>query len=401
MRACAGIAIVVAAAACSKHASRADAPLADAIVDGPAGTTGQWVLGYYVGYQIAALPIASIPWSALTHIAFAPLTVNSDLTLNESFDDSNGTGAQDAMALSTAAHQHGVTALLMLGGAGAGANIAMAASASHRAAFVNELVAALDALGYDGIDLDWEDSVNLDDLVALAQALRAARPTIVLTYPGGTINGTFQTVDARFATLAQALDRFFVQTYFPSTAFAGAGWSSWFVAPVSGVTSATPIAIDDTLARYVAAGVPKAKLGLGAAFYAICYTGGITAPRQPTNGTSQTIVGGDNTYPLSAFYAAGGTFDAAASSAKLRDATAAQPYLSLPAAVTDAGCGAATQYMSYEDEASLVAKGTFSKQNGYAGIIVWTIQQGWLPANASGGRAPDALMQALAVGFLR
>jgi hypothetical protein len=45
-------------------------------------------------------------------------------------------------------------------------------------------------------------------------------------------------------------------------------------------------------------------------------------------------------------------------------------------------------------------KGQFSKANGYGGIIVWTIQQGWLPAGASGGRAPNALMQALKQGFL-
>ncbi len=49
--------------------------------------------------------------------------------------------------------------------------------------FVSTLLDALTTLGYDGIDLDWEDSVNLSDLVALAQALRAARPDIVLSYP--------------------------------------------------------------------------------------------------------------------------------------------------------------------------------------------------------------------------
>jgi hypothetical protein len=36
---------------------------------------------------------------------------------------------------------------------------------------------------------------------------------------------------------------------------------------------------------------------MGIACYAICYTGGITGPRQRTNGTSQQIVSGDNDYP--------------------------------------------------------------------------------------------------------
>jgi chitinase len=357
-------------------------------------------MGYYVGYDINAYPIASIDWSGLSHIAFAPLTVNANGSLDLSFSDQNGTGQSDATALAQAAHAHGVKALLMLGGAGAGANIAAAAATSKRAAFVTALLDALTTLGYDGIDLDWEDSVNLDDLVALAQALRAARPTVLLTYPAGAINGNFQTVDPRLVTLAASLDRFNVQTYYPSTAFAGQGWSSWFVSPLSGVAGSTPIAIDDTLARYAAAGIPKSKLGMGIAFYAICYTGGITAPRQATNGTTQQIVGGDNDYPLSAFFAAGGTFDASAVGSRLRDATAAEPYLSLPSAVNDPHCGASTQYISYEDETSIAAKGAFSKANGYGGIIIWTLQEGWLPNGASGSRAPNALMQALKSGFL-
>jgi chitinase len=362
--------------------------------------TGQWVLGYYVGYSINSYPINQIDWTALTHIAFGPLTVNADSSLDLSFQDENGTGQQDAMALAQAAHAHGVTALLMLGGEGAGPNIAVAASAPHRAAFVSVLLGALTTLGYDGIDLDWEDSVNLDDLVALAQALRAARPGIVLTYPAGALNANFDTVDPRMATLATSLDRFNVQTYYPSTAFAGAGWSSWFSSPVSGVTGSTPIAIDDTLQRYAAAGIPKSKLGMGVAFYAICYTGGISGPRQATNGTTQIIVGGDNTYPLSTFFAAGSTFDGATAQQRQRDATAQVPYLTFGAPVADPRCGASTQYIPYDDETSIIAKGTFSKANGYGGIIVWTLQEGWLPPNASGGRSQNALMQALRTGFL-
>ena len=372
----------------------------DGGTDGATTTSGQWVMGYYVGYDINAYPIASIDWSGITHIIFAPMVVNADQSLDLSFDDGNGTGQQDAMALAQAAHAHGVKALLMLGGAGAGANIAVAAAASKRAAFVNALVNATTTLGYDGLDLDWEDSVNLDDLVSLAQALRAAKPAMLLTYPAGAINANFQTVDPRMATLAASLDRFNVQTYYPSTAFAGQGWSSWFSSPLSGEAGATPVAIDDTLERYATAGIPKGKLGMGIAFYAICYTGGIAGPRQSTNGTTQQITGGDNEYPLSLFFAAGSTFDGSAGSNRQRDTTAAEPYLTFGTAVNDAHCGAPTQYIPYEDEISIAAKGAFSKANGYGGIIIWTLEEGWLPAGASGGRALNALMQALKSAFI-
>ena len=361
--------------------------------------TGQWVMGYYVGYDIDAYPIASIDWTALTHVIFAPLLVMSDGTLDLGFNDQNGTGQADAQALATAAHAHGVKALLMLGGAGAGANIAAAAGVTKRAAFVAALVDAMTTLGYDGIDLDWEDSVNLDDLVSLAQGLRAAKPGMLITYPGGPINGNYQTVDARMVTLAASLDRFNVQTYYPTTAVVGQGWDSWFLSPLSGAAGTTPIAIDDSLRRYTTAGIPKAKLGMGTAFYAICYTDGITGPRQATSGSTQ-IVGGDNAYPLSAFFAANGTFDKSAATERKRDTTAAEPYLSLTAAVNDSHCGASSRYISYEDETSIEAKGTFSKTNGYGGIIIWTIQEGWLAGGSSGGRAPNSIMQALKAGFL-
>ena len=38
-----------------------------------------------------------------------------------------------------------------------------------------------------------------------------------------------------------------------------------------------------TLQRHVTAGIPKAKLGMGTSFYAICYTGSVTAPNQNTD----------------------------------------------------------------------------------------------------------------------
>ncbi len=137
---------------------------------------------------------------------------------------------------------------------------------------------------------------------------------------------------------------------------------------------------------------------MGMSFYAICYTNGITAPNQSTDNAS--IVGGDNKYPLSAFFATGGTFDQASAPERLRDTTAQVPYLSLASPVNDTHCGAATQYVSYDDETSIIAKGTFSKAYGYGGIIVWTLNEGWLGTDASGNRPANALMQALRQGFL-
>lgn len=404
------VSLVCLAAACGSSspttidatATTGDTALIDgaATVDAPHTTTsGRWVLGYYVGYQIDQLPIANIPWDALTHIAMSPMVVAADGTPDRSFDDTHGTGEADAKTVATMAKAHGVVPLLMLGGAQAGANIKANATTAKVDGFVTKLLTVMDDLGYSGIDLDWEDSVDMDEFIALASKLRAARPNIVLTYPSGMINGNFMDADPKFATLAQSLDQFNVQSYYPSTASVAQGWDSWFLAPIGGKTGATPIDVDDTLSRLAALGIPKAKLGMGTAFYAICYTGGITAPHQSTaNGVK--IVGGDNDYPLSAFYATGSTYDTHTANVK-RDADAKQPYLSLPTAVNDTHCGASTQYLSYEDRQSILDKGTYAKANGYGGIIVWTLAEGYLPANASGGMARDAMIQALADAFTR
>jgi chitinase len=363
-------------------------------------TPAHWVLGYYVGYQIDAYPIASIDWTGLTHIAFSPMTVNADHSLDLSFNDSHGTGMADATALATAAHANGVKALLMLGGAGNGGNIALAATPANLPAFVTTLVNAMTTLGYDGIDLDWEESLSLPNIIALAQGLRAAKPGMLLSYPGGPIDSNFQTVDPMFATFAESLDMFNLQTYSPATTLTGQGWDSWFSSALSGEATATPITIDDSFMRYAAVGVPKSKLGMGIASYAICYTGGITGPRQATNGSSQIIVGGDNDYPLSALFAAGSTFATATAAELQRDSVAQEPFLTFTSAVNDSHCGQATQYIAYEDETAILAKGAYAKANGYGGIIVWTLGEAWLPAGAAGGRAQNALMQALKTGFI-
>jgi chitinase len=149
--------------------------------------SGQWVLGYYPGYDMTSYPIASIDWSCLTHIAFGPLKANPDGTLNTDFDDNSGKpgqGAKNALALSTAARAHGVKALLMLGGAGEGPHLAQAASGGktgHRTTLVDALLMAVEALGYDGLDLDWEDAIVDADLLALAQELRGKQPDILLS----------------------------------------------------------------------------------------------------------------------------------------------------------------------------------------------------------------------------
>lgn len=358
--------------------------LATTTIEGSSGTT-PWVTGYYVGYQRDMLPPDKIDWNGLTHIVMGAVTANADGTLNTDFYVDKTNGPALARQISTLAHAHNKKAILMLGGAGNGGAI-LSAVRDHRALFITNLVNTMDSYGYDGVDLDWEDNVDWVLFETFAKELRQAAPGKILTLPGGAINANYQTVDPKVVNVVKHVDQFNLMTYYPSTAWAGDGWYSWYNSPLMGAKPTTPVSIEDSLARYNASGVPKEKMGMGIGFYAIGYKGGITGPNQPT--TTGMIVGGDNAYPLSKLFGTGGAYD---EKYRFWDSIAQEPYLNL---TQPDSFGA--RYVSFEDEQSLKAKGAFVRENGYGGTIIWTINQGYVASRAE----PNFLIEAIRTGFL-
>lgn len=371
--------LVLLSCACGPAAEAA--PVASA----QAGVPGQWVSGYYVAYQHDMLAPEEIDWNGLTHIVFGRVTANPDGSLNEDFDIGAPEGPELARTVSRLAHEHNRSAILMLGGAGSGGGI-HAAVRDHRAGFIANLTAAMNSYGYDGIDLDWEDDLDWDLLVTFAKELREAAPGAVITFPAGPINFNIDTVNPRIPEMAPYLDQVNLMTYYPATAWSGSGWYSWHNSPLKGAKPTTPVSIEDSLARYNASGVPTEKLGMGIGFYAIGYNGGITGPDQPT--TAGMIRGGDNDYPLSKLFGTGGAYR---QRYRKWDPAALEPYLSLPAPDIF-GC----RYVSFEDEQSIREKGNFSRANGYGGIIIWTINEGYVRSHPE----PAFLMEALRAGFI-
>jgi GH18 family chitinase len=197
----------------------------DLAAESLAGPVKQWVMGYYVAYQISRYPIASIDWSGMTHVAFGSIEIGSDLSVVVGPRDQYGTGEADAKALVKAAHAHGVKGMLMLGGSGDadGANLATAARPANRPTTVKRLLATMDRLGYDGIDLDWETHLSVPDATGLAQDLRKARPSMLLTFAAGAINPNIGGPDPGLVALAKSVNRFSIMSYYPSTAWAGDG----------------------------------------------------------------------------------------------------------------------------------------------------------------------------------
>jgi GH18 family chitinase/PKD repeat protein len=345
-----------------------------------------WVDGYYVGYLQNLLPPEQIDWSGLTHITMSRVKANADGTLNMDFDIGIPAGQNLATKIAQYAHENNTQAILMIGGAGNGADILGAVQDNNRTTFIANLVSAKQNLGYDGYDLDWEDNINYTLFVKFAQQLREADPNATITMPVGPINSNYQTVDPGIVAVSPYVDQINLMSYFPATTWSGDGWDSWFVSPLSDVKSTTPIAIDDSLSRYAAAGIPKSKLGMGIGFHAIGYINGITGPDQPT--VSNSIIGGDNVYPLSKLFGTGGAYN---QNYRFWDSAANEPYLSLP---EPDPFGA--KYVSFEDEQSLLAKGNFTLTNGYGGTIIWTINEGYVPSHSD----PNFLFHALRKGFI-
>jgi chitinase len=221
---------------------------------------------------------------------------------------------------------------------------------------------------------------------------------------------------ANLAKLATYLDRYNMQSYQGGNTgmFTGGNFQSWFYGALGGISALHPYSIDYGLEQLAALGIPKAKLGMGIAFYSACYkipgttpSGGqdVSGPRMPTGAPMDWcwdcgVGGADNVSSYNYFYASDGLFAQSTAAERKRDDVAQEPYLSFSSPKYDKLCGGNTRYVIYEDEVSLKAKGAFSRKNGYGGVIIWTLQQGWLPQNAAGGRARNALMQALREGFL-
>lgn len=346
----------------------------------------QWVMGYYAAYQRDLYPPEQIDWSGLTHVVMARVKANADGSLDTRFDWDPSAGPALAMDVAARAHAAGKKAILMLGGDDNGVQI-RAAVTHHRPQFIANLVGAMVRYGYDGLDLDWENNIDWDLFQAFVSELRQAAPQAILTLPIGPLNINYEVVEPRLPALAKQIDRVNLMSYYPATAWAGSGWLSWHNSALKGVKPATPVTIEESFQRLVAAGIPRKKLGMGIAFYAICYTGGITAPNQSTE-DGVTIEGGDNDYPLSELF---GTNGAYAPAARRWDEVALAPYLSLPQPERH-GC----RYVSFDDEQSIIEKGRFSRENGYGGIIIWTINQGHVKTHSE----PAFLLEALRKGFI-
>lgn len=354
-----------------------------------ADANAKWVAGYYVGYERGLQPVAELDFDGLTHLMVGAVLPNADGTLTTHYyiDDFNGPlWAQGAIDAAQAA---GRKALLMIGGAGTIGGWRGAASNANRAAFVSRLLALVDQTGADGLDLDWEpiEAGDRAPLTALAQALRAARPTLILTLPVNVVNSNFSNpMDeaAFYAGIVPSLDQVNLMSY--AMGYDYDGWYAWFSSPLDGESGHMPTSIAHTIDYYRAAGVPDAKLGVGSGFYGTCYRN-VSQPRVPVPGGS--IVASDGAMSYRNIVR-----DYLPQMTRQYDAPAQSPWLGAAGGRGPQQC----TYVTYEDAQSIAAKGAWVRAQGLGGTIIWTISQGHFSDLPAGQR--DPLLDAMQGGFI-
>jgi chitinase len=364
-----------------------------------AGPGGTWVSAYYAGWYWdwtgfdPAVAVAAVDMTTMTHLIFGRYAPGAGSLGGSAGQVIPGAGtghSQVEDALIAAAHAHGVKALMMLGGAGDGAGfVASTASASGRASFINNLLDICVARNYDGIDVDWEEGLDTtaqqDQLIAFLGELRtaaASRPRyrqpndpFIITLPGFALNLNYETVPAWKVTVASLVDQYNLMTY--SQNFWASGWETWFFGALEGHGPTHPTSIAGSIQRYVDAGVPRSKLGMGIGLYGNYYSPPVTDPRQPIS----SLGGGDDNYDTWSNFHDKGLFNHPNGTYVWDQQAQTGYYVYSPPAKYQKASWAQVDDISMlttEDLQSIAAKGAWARAGNCGGTIVWTINYGYV-----------------------
>ncbi len=364
----------------------------------PAPPSGTFVTGYYAHWQQDWLPLANIRWRSLTHIILhsgtllRPTTSATDASnpyasINSgpiSFNVGTVRGPAAMSLFASTARAHGAKALLGFGGMNSTATWEQVADPANRTQFVSDVVAACNAWGFDGLDVDWEPMPDADQplLLGLVQALRAAKPDMVISIAADSVNanqGMSAGRGAFWASVAPYVDQINPMIY---TANGPWGWDVWHNCPLFGHYALAPLDVASNMAAYLPFGVPKAKLGAGIGLYGYgvgpAGGGGTAALRQPYPPSPFNSNANDGELALHnimlGMYDQGGAVDN-------WDDVAKAAYLTWPAPgfhPTAFAVGGNFTFLSYESVQSITEKGTWLAANGYGGAMLWTLNEGTL-----------------------
>ena len=333
-------------------------------VRSPRGDAAARVVGYYAGWERAALAPAAIPTALVTHVNYAFATVTADSTCRLADPDERATIAE----LQSWKRRAGARTLLAIGGWEQSRHFsAAAATPEGRAALAASCVSLARELGFDGIDVDWEypstgkwggrlaDPANYVALLAVMRASMRAGELLTVATPASP--GVLETFG--LSAMEPYVDWFNVMAYDQA-----GPWDDRTGHNAPLVTAIGPFGAQAAVMSYELAGVAPAKLVLGVPFYGHVFANvdGIEGPSaglgQPFGGTPASAPSGALTYRAIAPLVAQRAWQ------RHWDEVGLVPWL---VNARD------RQLISYDDPASMRAKAAFASEAGLGGVMVWEL----------------------------
>ena len=330
-----------------------------------------WVSAYYAVWvqQAGTLTPAGIDYSAFSHLIHFAAVPAPDGGIDTSKD--NITPA-DSQAVLVPAHKAGRKVLLSVGGWLTAAAFRSAYSEAHRTAFVANLVQMVQSRGYDGLDIDMEP-LEASDAPGYTVFVRQLRAQMTAANPKLLLTAATAAQPELFAHLSSQFDQINLMTY--DLAGPWTGFKTWHNSALygNGQTLMNPgqpfPSASGMVQKFIAAGVPRRKLGIGAAFYGTVWTGA-DAPGQPITGV--TMKTGVPYAAILETYSQPGRAH--------WDPAAQAPYLSIDSPQK--------QFVSYDDQTLCRKKVAYARAEGLGGVMVWELGSGYCPARPVGQREP-------------
>lgn len=328
-----------------------------------------WVTGYW--YSPPAwgnLPVSDIDFEALTHISHFGVLPTAD----GGFESSSLKYVTDyARELVRAAHAHGVKVLLCVAQTSSGGDFPHATSPAALPRLVANILRLVDTYGYDGVDLDWEHTVDSDRFKALVEELRLRLNALT---PRGTLTGAFW--EAQYvARVYPNFDQINLMAYDGCPVGNGFSWHNAALhSPAGPVKKPSG---EWGLGKFLNApsAIPRAKMGLGIPFYGYLWRGGAGTPTGGVTAPSQTWTRPPTTRPLS-YREIVSDRQLWQDAYKRRDPVAGVPYLSI-----DRPGSADDVYVTYDDEVSVAAKAAYAEANGLGGLMIYDLSGDYLPGH--------------------
>jgi Glycosyl hydrolases family 18/HYDIN/CFA65/VesB-like, Ig-like domain/Cep192 domain 4 len=325
------------------------------------GPPGQWISGYYSS-QNGVLPVSSIPWSKYTHVIHFAAAPGLD-------GSGNGNGTVELHYLS----QADINAVIAARPAGKQVLVCIKDNDSHLSAFaqstspatiatfVSNIASFVNANQYDGVDIDWEQNINVTQYSDLLTRLRTAMPTKVITIAAGNWGGLPSVAGASYSQLDQ-INLMCYDMDSPANGY------SWYNDALLQSGNAAVMTCDWRARAFTSAGVAASKIGIGIPFYGRRWPG-VTLPLVNGSFNPSTVLyrdlvsDGTRWQPQYQFY----------------DSIYKSDYLSILGL---------NEFVSYDGAKTINDAVAWQKSQGFGGFMTFTLEYEYLSNQTGNSRYP-------------